>query len=270
MVDPAVPTANPWNAPQTPAVAPTLLSVNYNNESPGTSCSVCTTPNLAGHPFCVECGRALRAASREPVSQPASKSSPSPNTSDSGDTELICGTCAAPNPRRYLFCGSCARSLRNTRPAAEPTPEVEADSDSLFYSHAYAKSREDGKSDFYARYYAHTYTDMVGSRPRSYAAAYAEGLSDRVVYLGRRGYGILDTGRPEVFAYAYADRIEEGYSRTYASAYAKQREVRQPEEFARAYAEQIEAGQSDGYCYTSTIFAGCVSSFCRLCSLSDC
>ena len=23
-------------------------------------------------------------------------------------------------------------------------------------------------------------------------------------------------------------------------------------------------------CYTSTIFAGCVSSFCRLCSLSDC
>ena len=90
------------------------------------SCSVCTTPNLAGHLFCVGCGRALRAATEEPVFFLASKPSPSPITSDSGDADLICGACAAPNPRRYLFCGSCARSLRNTHPAADPTPETES------------------------------------------------------------------------------------------------------------------------------------------------
>ena len=102
--------------------------MNDNGNSPGMSCSVCTTLNLAGHLFCVACGRALRAATKEPVSYLASIPSPASVTSDSGDADLICGACAAPNPRRYLFCGSCARSLRNTLPAAEPTPETESTS----------------------------------------------------------------------------------------------------------------------------------------------
>ena len=37
----------------------------------------------------------------------------------------MCGACGTRNPGLFLFCGSCAKSLRNVHPAAVPTPEIE-------------------------------------------------------------------------------------------------------------------------------------------------
>lgn len=141
---------------------------------------------------------------------------------------------------------------------------VEADSDSLFYSHAYAKARFDGESRFYANPYACAYEDKVGTSSGDYVVAFAEKYAERVYY--RHGAEYLMSGclgykesdrdyrtverKAKYFATVYAGLIELGYSQIYADAYARQTGSGQSRDFAGAYAEQIDDGQSDGYAYT--------------------
>ena len=98
--------------------------MNEGRDSTAMSCRFCATPNLGVNLFCVGCGRALSVVIKEAVALPNSRPSSAYIASGSGDAVLICESCAAQNPSRYLFCGSCARSLRNAIPTSVPTQVI--------------------------------------------------------------------------------------------------------------------------------------------------